>query len=206
MQFYPKLQETIALAQALSIPEERKEAIAPLLSYAEQQLIQGKVPKLNFICTHNSRRSQLSQIWARTAATYYSVPMETYSGGVEVTEFNPRAVATLKLQGFQMASFGKENPKYKVKFAGGDELIIAFSKLYDDAANPSEAFAAVMTCADADENCPYIPGAEVRIPLRYEDPKAFDSTPLESEKYQERSLQIASEMFYLAKALHDFGK
>lgn len=54
-----------------------------------------------------------------------------------------------------------------------------------------------MTCSHADENCPFIPGAETRIPVRYEDPKEFDDTEMESEKYDERSKQIASEMFFV---------
>jgi arsenate reductase len=75
--------------------------------------------------------------------------------------------------------------------------IKTYSKLYDDAANAISGFAAVMTCSHADENCPYIAGAEARIPLRYEDPKAFDNTPEEAEKYDAHSLQIASEMLYV---------
>ena len=59
-----------------------------------------------------------------------------------------------------------------------------------------------MTCDHADENCPFIPGCDVRLPIRYEDPKAFDDTPLEAEKYDERSLQIANEMFYAFKNIN----
>ena len=54
-----------------------------------------------------------------------------------------------------------------------------------------------MTCSHADENCPLIPGAEKKISLMYEDPKLFDRTILEKEKYRERSLQIATEMKYV---------
>ena len=71
-----------------------------------------------------------------------------------------------------------------------------FSKLYDDASNPDADFAAVMTCSEADKNCPYIPGAESRIQLLYDDPKEFDGTAEETEKYDERASQIAAELFY----------
>ena len=54
-----------------------------------------------------------------------------------------------------------------------------------------------MTCSHAEENCPYIPGTEARIPVMYDDPKAFDGTALETAKYDERCQQIAAEMFYV---------
>lgn len=58
-----------------------------------------------------------------------------------------------------------------------------------------------MTCSQADEGCPYIAGAEKRIPVRYEDPKSSDKTPQQNEIYTQRSLQIASEMFYVFSSL-----
>jgi arsenate reductase len=50
-----------------------------------------------------------------------------------------------------------------------------------------------MTCSQADG--PFC--SQKRIPITYEDPKAFDNTPQQAEKYQERSLQIATEMLYV---------
>ena len=58
-----------------------------------------------------------------------------------------------------------------------------------------------MTCSTADEGCPFIAGAEKRFPIRYDDPKTFDGTELMNEKYTERSLEIASEMFYVFSQL-----
>ena len=72
-----------------------------------------------------------------------------------------------------------------------------FSKLFSDEVNQVENFAAVMTCDHADENCPVIPGTEQRISVNYIDPKAFDNSPEEAGRYDERSFQIASEMFYV---------
>ena len=54
-----------------------------------------------------------------------------------------------------------------------------------------------MTCSEADAGCPFVAGAEKRFPVTYEDPKAFDGTPRQREKYLERSLQIATEMAYV---------
>ncbi|HSJ67529.1 MAG TPA: hypothetical protein VK921_07635 [Anditalea sp.] len=197
MQLYPTLETTVAKAKNLPIVEERKQVLQELINYIQSKKDSGAPVQLNFICTHNSRRSQFSQIWAQTMAYLHGVTVFSYSGGVEVTAFNERAVASVARSGFKIATQGSDNPKVEVKYADSADPIIAFSKIYDDPANPEKGFAAVMTCSHADENCPYISGAEERIPVRYEDPKAFDDTDQEAEMYDSRSLQIASEMNYV---------
>ncbi|WP_026954592.1 protein-tyrosine-phosphatase [Algoriphagus vanfongensis] len=197
MKFLESLHATISQAQSLDIPEERKKVLQSLIDFIQDKIDSGEAVHLNFICTHNSRRSQFSQIWAQTAAAFYRIPAYCYSGGVEVTAFNDRAVASIRRSGFRVAQKGVDNPFYFVFYSEDEDPIAAFSKLYDDPINSKDNFAAVMTCAHADENCPFIPGASARIPVRYEDPKAFDDTPEEASRYDERSLQIASEMFYV---------
>jgi arsenate reductase len=195
---FPSLAETIQKAQELPISTERKAVLEVLIHYIQSKVNHGEEVNLNFICTHNSRRSQFSQIWAKTAADYYNISANCYSGGVEVTAFNERAVKSLKRSGFKISSEANgSNPVYSLFYSDESEPIVAFSKVYDDPINQASSFAAVMTCDHADENCPFIPGTEQRIPVRYDDPKAFDDTPLESEKYDERSMQIASEMLYV---------
>ena len=194
---YTTLLKTIDRARTLSIPEQRKRVLQPLIDYIQSKVNQGLVANLNFICTHNSRRSQFSQIWAQTAADYFNIPVHSYSGGVEVTAFNERAVLSLERSGFKITKEGSGNPRYFVNHSENGIPIIAFSKLFDDPTNQGKPFASVMTCSDADENCPFIPGTEERLPVRYEDPKAFDDTPKETEMYDARSLQIASELFYV---------
>lgn len=194
----PLLANTIQKASELPISEERKHVLQVLIDYIQSKVDQGQEVNLNFICTHNSRRSQFSQIWAQTAADLHGISANCYSGGVEVTSFNDRAVNSLKRSGFRVSS--KENgsnPVYFLFHSDDSEPIVAFSKVYDDPINKASRFAAVMTCDHADENCPFILGTEQRIPVRYEDPKAFDDTEIESEKYDERSMQIASEMLYV---------
>ena len=193
----PTLSTTIDQVIIQDIPDERKQVLAPLIAYIQEKLDQQADVNLNFICTHTSRRSQFSQIWAQTAADYYGIPVKSFSGGVEVTAFNERAVASIKRSGFKVTSEGDTNPVYTVFHSDNNEGISLFSKLFDDPVNQSDHFAAVMTCSHADENCPFIPGAEKRIPVLYEDPKAFDGRPEEASKYDERSVQIAAEMFYV---------
>ena len=193
----PKLETTVEMARSLVISIERKQILQVLIYYIQAKVKAGEVADLKFICTHNSRRSQFAQIWAQTAADYFEVPARCFSGGVEVTAFNERAVESFKRSGFRVTKKGEENPKYFIFNSEDTDPITAFSKLFDDPINQTDRFAAVMTCAHADENCPFIPRSEIRIPVRYEDPKTFDDTPEEVEKYDERSMQIASEMFYV---------
>ena len=196
--FLNPLLDTIRKIQSKIISEERINVLNPLISYLLENLESKNTVNLNFICTHNSRRSQFSQIWAFTASKYFEIPVNCYSGGVEVTEFNPRAVESLVRSGFKVNKQGEDNPEYRISI-DIDELcsITTYSKLFNDPANATNNIVAIMTCSHADENCPIIPGADLRIPIRYEDPKSYDNTPEEESMYDARSLQIASEMFYI---------
>jgi arsenate reductase len=195
--FYPALANTIANLPFAAISTERLQLLDEMAVYLQEKISNRKEIRLNFICTHNSRRSQFSQIWAQTAAAYYGIEAYCYSGGVEVTAFNPRAVAAIQREGFKVVKKEGENPLYFVFYSEEEDPIVTFSKVVEDAVNATKEFAAVMTCDHADENCPFIPGAEKRFPLRFEDPKAFDDSPLEEKMYSERSHQIGAELFYL---------
>lgn len=197
---YPDLTSYIHTIKdnASDISEERKHKLTQLADYIRTKKESGEPTKLTFICTHNSRRSHLCQIWSAVMADYLGLDhIETYSGGTEATAFNPRAVAAIQRVGFKVKDPGGENPRYNVFFDEDKEPLICFSKTYDDSYNPRNDFAAVMTCTDADENCPVIPGAEKRFSIPYVDPKESDDTPREKETYDERCRQIATEMYYL---------
>lgn len=179
------------------IPMERRGLLQQLTDYIVRKNAEGQRAHLLFICTHNSRRSHIAQIWATVAAAWYDLNLvDCYSGGTEVTAFNPRAVSALKRAGFIIDHKPAVNPHYLVKYSPASPYIRCFSKVYDDPVNPQENFAAIMTCSDADENCPYIPGAETRIRLTYEDPKAADDTGEETQRYDERVREIGREIFY----------
>ena len=180
------------------LTDSRIAVLQTLADYCVQKIRSEAELKLLFICTHNSRRSHFSQIWAQVAAYYFGfTETQTYSGGTAVTAFNERAVAALERAGMGIVHAGGENPKYEIAFAEGTAPIVAYSKVYDDPANPNKEFAAVMTCSSADANCPVVFGSDKRIPLLYEDPKDFDGTPFEVAKYDERCLQIATEQFFV---------
>ena len=182
-----------------NITAERKEILQSLVDFIQTKVTNHQEIRLNMICTHNSRRSHLTQIWAQTAAAYFNIKnVFCCSGGTEATAMFPMVAKTLEGQGFKIKTISEgSNPVYSVKYSQNEHPIICFSKKYDNDFNPESDFAAIMTCSQADNGCPFISGAEKRIPITYEDPKAFDNTPQQAEKYEERSLQIAAEMIYV---------
>ena len=196
---FAEIENAITTFSAKSILDERKKMLQPLIEYIQSKVNAKQAIRLNFICTHNSRRSHLSQIWAQTAASYYTInDVFCYSGGTEATALFPKVAETLLNTGFKikMLSEGK-NPVYSIKYSENEHSIIGFSKTFNDIFNPNSGYAAIMTCSHADENCPFIAGAEKRISITYEDPKKFDNTLEQLGKYNERSLQIATELFYV---------
>ncbi|WP_291275711.1 protein-tyrosine-phosphatase [Flavobacterium sp.] len=196
---FENLQKTIKQIATVAVSEERKEILDTLVDYIQSKVDLNEEIRLNFICTHNSRRSHLSQIWAQTMAFHFGIKnVFCYSGGTEATAMFPKVGETLVNQGFQIQQLSEgKNPVYAVKFENNQHPIICFSKAYFDAFNPKSNFGAIMTCNNADEGCPMVFGAEARFPIKYDDPKAFDGTDVMNEKYAERSLQIASEMHYV---------
>ena len=194
-----KIEKVISGLEVDKISEDRKQLLQPLINFIQTKTDNNKEVRINFICTHNSRRSHLSQIWAQTMAANFNINnVRTYSGGTEATAMFPKVGETLTNQGFEIKKIADvNNPIYTIKFDDNSHPIIAFSKKYDDEFNPKSNFAAIMTCSHADGNCPIITGAEKRIPITYQDPKLFDNTEQQAEKYKERSLQIASEMKYI---------
>lgn len=181
------------------ISEERKTVLQPLVDFVQQKVNSGQEINLNFICTHNSRRSHLAQVWAQVASAYYHIPdVHCYSGGTEETALFPKVEETLINQGFSIFTIAEtNNPVYAIKYSDNALPVIGFSKKYDNPFNPVSAFAAIVTCSQADAGCPFVAGAEKRIPITFEDPKISDNTAEQKQVYAERSLQIATEMFYV---------
>jgi len=196
---FTKVIELIESLDSSTLSNQRKELLNPLVHYIQDKVQTNDIIRLNFICTHNSRRSHLAQVWAQVMATYFNIDkVYSYSGGTEATALFPIVAETLLEQGFQIQKLSSEvNPIYAIKHAENEAPIIGFSKTFDDSFNPISKFAAILTCSSADQGCPFIAGAEKRIPITFEDPKAFDNTPQQKEKYLERSLQIATELFYV---------
>ena len=194
-----EIENVISTLNFESISVERIAILQPLIDFIQTKVNNQQEVRLNLICTHNSRRSHLSQVWVQTAAAHYDIKnVCCYSGGTEATAMFPMAVKTLAKQGFQIKTIAEgNNPIYAIKYSQNEHPVIGFSKTFDDVFNPKSDFAAIMTCSSADQGCPFIAGAEKRFPITFEDPKAFDNTPQQAQKYEERSVQIATEIFYV---------
>ena len=200
---FEPISNVINSLEITEISEDRKAILKPLIDYLKDKIESNKPIRLNFICTHNSRRSHLSQIWAQTMAAHYNINnVSCYSGGTEATAMFPKVGKTLANQGFKIIKLSEEiNPIYSIKFSENEPSIIAFSKQFSDDFNPASKFAAIMTCSSADKGCPMVIGCDTRIAITYEDPKKSDGTPQQTETYLNRSLQIATEMKYVFSSL-----
>ena len=181
MSLFNKIEGFVSTINVNSISNERKKILQPLIDFIQTKTDKNQEIRLNFICTHNSRRSHFSQVWA-----------------TEATALFPMVTETLLNSGFHIQKTSEDkNPVYSIKYASNEHPIIGFSKKFDDDFNPISEFAAIMTCSQADEGCPIVSGAEQRFPITFEDPKAFDNSPQQAEKYKERSLQIATDLMHV---------
>lgn len=185
-------------AEFSQIPDARKDILEKLARYVTELHRAGQPVKLTVICTHNSRRSHMGQLWALVAAAWYGVEgVQSFSGGTEATAFHPNAVAALQRAGFRISrEMEGANPEYAVRYSDDLPPERAFSKRFDDAANPAQGFAAILVCSEADEACPFVPGADVRIALPFEDPKHADGSPDEQQAYDTACRLIARELFF----------
>ena len=200
----PEIESFIDQLKMEEVPDNRKIILVSFIDYLKNKVEKKEDVRLHFICTHNSRRSLLAQVWAQTMAHYCSVKyVQCYSGGTVATGIYPMILEALRKSGFQITNLAKtENPVYSIKYASNEHPIIGFSKTVVHPLNPTSAFVAVMNCSQADEECPVIPGAEIRFTITYDDPKEFDNTPHQIEKYMERNLQIATEFLYIFSHIH----
>jgi arsenate reductase (thioredoxin) len=198
---YLEIQQFINDFESFEPNDERKKLLQPFRDYVQHKLATKKHLRLNFICTHNSRRSHLAQVWAQTMAIHFKLKdVYCFSGGTEATALNSNIIKVLQNSGFKIEVLAQtQNPVYNIKFSDNVHPVIGFSKKYDALFNPKTKFAAIMTCSEADQNCPNVVGAENRFNLNYDDPKLFDNTPQEMEKYNGRNLQLAQEMYWVFK-------
>ena len=184
----------------VNIAADRKDELTALSKYIVKSLKDSQHCELMFICTHNSRRSHLGQIWAAAAANHVGIDgVKTYSAGTEATAFNPRAIAALERTGCVLEhipdpinlqrldpsdaklrsidAINLNNKVMMVTFARKAKPVFCFSKVISHSYNPSTGFGAVMTCSSADAACPVVTGANFRVAIPYIDPKISDGKP-----------------------------
>lgn len=193
---FKKITEVLDRFNFSNISDVRKEHLKSIAESLIEDIKKHGEIHLNFICTHNSRRSQFAQLWSFIIADHYQLPIHSYSAGTEVTAFNERAVKSITDLGCKVAFEEGNNPKYEVSIDRKKSLEM-YSKVYNDKCFDEIKFIAIMTCSDADKNCPMIPSASRRISLSYEDPKVYDDTDIEEEMYKQRLLEIGLEIMYV---------
>ena len=183
-----------------AIEMKRKVQLMEYASLFTKELKKRGELNLNFICTHNSRRSHMAQMIAIGLIKYLHIKhFYCHSGGTEVSEIYPTTLSALKEIGFEIkrSNFEEQvNPRYKIIFNEKTE-ITAYSKLYNDQSNPQGDFIAVMVCSDAEKNCPVVPGASHRVSLTYDDPKEFDGTENELKAYIDKCHEIGNELYFM---------
>lgn len=182
------------------IDDKHREAGAKLARWIAANYQPKKPLHITVVCTGNSRRSILGASMGNLAAAYYGMPeIHFHSGGTAPTAFNPRTIAALEAIGFEVEPTGNEAPRgepktenlvYRVSWGDGLETR-EFSKHYADAGNPQANFAALMVCGEADESCPVVKGATLRVSMPYLDPKIYDDSAYEPTKYAERRDDLA---------------
>ena len=190
-----------------NISDQRKSILDEIALYMHTEIKKNngeKELKVVYLCTHNSRRSHFAQVWGHIAALYFGIEnIKVFSGGTVATACHPNTIGALRHIGFNIVcrDLNVENPNYHVHY-NSNECIECYSKANTDTSIPQTDFMAVMTCSDADENCPLVPGAQKRFSTTYDDPKEFDDTSNPIPHYVDRSLQIASEILYTFQKLH----
>jgi len=181
------------------ISPERKIILKKISNYISDKKKENKQVNLIYICTHNARRSHFGHAWALTAINYFNLKnINAFSGGTETTAFHPNAVNALRRIGFIIEpTLNDKNPVYEITYNQNSQPWKFFSKEFDHLENPQKDFAAILVCSDAEQNCPFVPGTDIRVLTSYNDPKDFDNTPEQDKNYDERCKQIALEVFYV---------
>jgi arsenate reductase (thioredoxin) len=183
----------------LKLDKNRRQLLTSIAQFIAEEIKANKKVNLNYICTHNSRRSQLAQVWSSYACNYFKLSeVNSFSGGTAITAFYRNTVKTLQEVGFnfQIVEFSHQNPVYAINYKNCIDPIIGYSKLYDDEYN-KKPFIAIITCSNAEENCPFIPDTIERFHLPFNDPKSFDNSLNQAEKYMETNKQIAGEIHFI---------
>lgn len=193
-----ELNSFLGKATGEGLSAERQE----LWQKAAHAVQEKKAKAMNFICTHNARRSVISQSLAAALAYHYGIDdMVFYSGGAESTYIHPNSIALLQRIGFKLKEVeAGANPVHTARFASDAETLRLFSKTFDDVSS-HEPYVAILVCSKGDAACPFIPDAKARILIPFDDPGAYDGTADAAEAYFATAKLILNELHYFFQLL-----
>jgi arsenate reductase (thioredoxin) len=103
-------------------------------------------PRVLFLCTHNSARSQMAEGFLQALA---GDRFEAGSAGTEKTSVNPLAIRVMAERGIDISGHS--------------------SKVYEDVMQAPWDYL-ITVCDDANERCPFVPGSVKRLHWSFEDP------------------------------------
>lgn len=195
--FFKPISQLLDDLKHITITNERQSELNEIVNHIISKLKKNEEVNLNFLCNYNSRRSQLLQVWAKTCADYFKVPVNTYSGGLKSANIPTIVIETLKTQGFKIVSKDSNPPIYFLFFSDEKDPLILYSKHFSDPINKQRKFVSIINCKQADDHCPPMPHAEKAISLHYLDPIVFDNEEKTKEQYLKFSNDIASDMTYI---------
>jgi len=186
-----------------NISEERRYRLNEIASYVRQQKKQNQIAQLLFITTNQSTIGQMAQIWAETAAFYYGLNnVTTFSGGLHPDTISEKMIFALERAGYIVYTTELSGGVvYKVKYSYNLKPIIVFPKKINHKKNPDGQFMAIIIEPNANANLTEVKGAQKRLSIYYDDPQGYEGVPEEEKIYNERSRQIALEMFYVFSQL-----
>ena len=111
-------------------------------------------PRILFLCTGNSARSQMAEAFMRK---YGGDKFDAFSAGLEPTDISPMTILVMNEVGISMQGYFS---KSLTSFLGKQH----FSYL-------------ITVCDNAEKKCPIFPGMGTRLHWPFEDPAAFQGTP-----------------------------
>ncbi len=211
---FPELRtycESLLVAPRVGLSERHQMAAKQVGSWVRLRRDAGMPANVIVVCTGNSRRSSFGAMLGNIAVAFSGEEgVRFWSGGTAPSAFNPRTIRALRGIGVQVEELGElappgpagePNPRYVVRWGAGEaDSIVEFSKRYDDTSNPQQDYCAIMVCTDADENCPVVMGASLRVSMPFEDPKEYDGQPCEAAAYAERRDQIGRAMLRILES------
>jgi arsenate reductase len=109
-------------------------------------------PRVLFLCTHNSARSQMAEGTLRALA---EDRFEVHSAGTQATHVRPQTITVMSEIGMDIS---RQESKTLERYLG-------------------QPFDYVITvCDEANEACPFFPGAKNRLHWSFEDPAAAEGS------------------------------